>query len=65
MRINYDKLVRKFEEDPVPFMAATAGLFIGLSKIVGAIGDSRGSNAYARDVNRRVRADRRRNRPTK
>jgi len=22
VRINYDKLVRKFEEDPVPFMAA-------------------------------------------
>lgn len=62
MRINVDKLVRKFEEDPVPFMAASTGLLIGLSKIVQAVGQSRGSNAFARDVNRRVRAERRRNR---
>ena len=59
MHINADRLARKFEEDPVPFMVADAGLLMGLSKIVGAIGDSRGSHAYARDVNRRVRADRR------
>lgn len=57
MQINVDRLVRKFEEDPVPFMAATAGLLMGISKIVQAVGDSRGSHAYARDVNRRIRRD--------
>jgi hypothetical protein len=62
MQINVDRLVRKFEEDPIPFLAASAGLLMGISKIVQAVGDSRGSHAYARDVNRRIRRERRQQR---
>jgi len=62
MQINVDRLVRKFEEDPVPFMAAGAALLMGFSKIVQAVGDSRGSHAYAKDVNRRLRAERKQKR---
>lgn len=56
MKIDTDQLVRKFEENPVAFMAAAGGLLMGMSKIIEAVGNSRGSHAYARDVNRRVRA---------
>lgn len=55
MQIDTDKIVRRFEDEPVPFMAAGAGLLMGISKIIQAVGDSRGSHAYARDVNRRIR----------
>jgi hypothetical protein len=55
MQIDTKKIVQAFEENPTAFMAATGGLLIGLSKIVEAVGNSRGSHAYARDVNRRVR----------
>lgn len=60
MQIDVDTLVRKFEEQPVAFMAAAGGLLMGISKIVEAVGNSRGSHAYARDVNRRIRAERKR-----
>lgn len=55
-KLNTVRIMRKFEEDPVPFIAASAGLLIGISKIITAVGNSRGSHAYARDVNRRVKA---------
>lgn len=56
MQIDIDQLTRKFEENPVAFMAAAGGLLMGVSKIVEAAGKWRGSNAFARDVNRRVKA---------
>ena len=59
MEININTLIRSFEEHPVGFMAAAGGLLIGIGKIVEAVGNSRGSHAYARDVNRRVRASKR------
>lgn len=58
MQIDVETLVRKFEEQPVAFMAAAGGLLMGISKIVEAVGNTRGSHAYARDVNRRIRAER-------
>lgn len=59
MSVDYEKLVRKFEEDPVPFMAAASGVLFAIGKVIGAVGQARGSNAYARDVSRRVRASKR------
>jgi hypothetical protein len=61
MQINIDTqtLTRKFEENPVAFMAAAGGLLMGFGKIIEAVGNSRGSHAYARDVNRRIKAERR------
>ena len=55
MHINEQKIIRAFEENPIAFMAASSGLLIGISKIIQAVGDSRGSHAYARDVNRRIK----------
>jgi hypothetical protein len=55
MEINKDRIVRAFEENPVSFMAAAGAVLMGVSKLVEAAGNARGSNAYARDVNRRVR----------
>lgn len=57
MQIDTDKIVRAFEENPIPFMMAAGALLAGLGKIVQAAGNARGSNAYARDVNRRIRRD--------
>lgn len=55
MEIDIQTLTRKFEENPVAFMAAAGTLLMGMSKIVEAVGNARGSHAYARDVNRRIR----------
>lgn len=58
-KIDIDTLIYKFEENPAAFMAAAGALLMGISKIVNAAGDARGSNAYAKDVNRRVRKEKR------
>ena len=55
MKIDTDQLARKFNENPTAFMAASGALLMGISKIVEATGNARGSHAYARDVARRVR----------
>jgi hypothetical protein len=58
MEINQDAIKRAFEENPVGFLAAAAAVLVGASKIVEAYGNYKGSAAFARDVNRRVRRDR-------
>lgn len=58
MEINVESLKRSFEENPLGFIAAAGGLLMALSKIVEATGNARGSHAYARDVNRRIRNQR-------
>ena len=60
MDINQDKIKQAFEENPVGFMAAAGAVLVGVSKLVEAYGNYRGSSAYARDVNRRVRQSKRR-----
>jgi len=60
MEINTQSIQHAFEENPVGFLAATGGVLLGLAKIVEAVGNSRGSHAYARDVNRRIKAEKRR-----
>lgn len=60
MQLDMETLTRKFEENPVGFMAAAGGLLVGIGKIIEAVGNSRGSHAYARDVARRVRASKKR-----
>ncbi len=57
MQIDTDELAREFEKNPVAFMAAAGGLLMGMSKIIEAVGKARGSHAFAKDVNRRVRKD--------
>lgn len=60
MQIDTDKLVRKFEENPTAFMAATSALLMSVSQVIKAVGSSRGSHAFARQVNHRIRMDSRR-----
>lgn len=55
MEINQEKIVKAFEENPVAFLAAAGAVLMGVSKVIEATGNYRGSSAYARDVNRRVR----------
>ena len=55
MEINTDQIKRAFEENPVAFLGASGALLMGISKIIEAYGNYKGSSAYARDVNRRVR----------
>ncbi len=55
MKIDLDQIVAKFNENPSAFMAASGALLMGVSKVIEAVGRSRGSHAYARDVARRVR----------
>lgn len=57
MQIDTDNLVREFEKNPVAFMAAAGGLFMGMSKIIEAVGNSRGSHAYARQVKHKIKMD--------
>jgi len=58
-KLDTNALIVKFEENPVTFMAAAGGLLMGMSKIIDAAGSYRGSNAYAKDVNRRVKKEQR------
>jgi hypothetical protein len=60
MEIDVKTIQQEIEKNPVGFMLAASGLLMGLAKIVQAVGDSRGSHAYARDVNRRIRASKKR-----
>ena len=59
MEIDVKTIQQEIEKNPVGFMIAASGLLMGISKIIKAVGDSRGSHAYARDVNRRIRASKR------
>jgi hypothetical protein len=55
MEINTEKLKQEFEQNPVAFIMATGAVLMGASKVIEAYGNFRGSSAYARDVNRRVK----------
>lgn len=57
--IDVKKIVHKFEENPVAFMTAGGFLLTGVGKVIHAAGQARGSNAYARDVNRRIKREKR------
>lgn len=53
MHIDTQRIIREFEANPIAFMAAAGGLFIGMSKIIESVGNARGSHAFARDARRR------------
>lgn len=50
-----NNLKHQAEENPVLAMGVAAGLLSALAKFVDASGHARGSRAYARDVERRIR----------
>lgn len=49
------KLANKFEENPMAFLAVGAAFMTGFAKLVDAAAHARGSNAYAKQVNHRVK----------
>lgn len=55
MKVNLDKIIAKFEENPVAFLAAGGMFLTGVGKIVSAAGNARGSNAYAKQVKYRIK----------
>lgn len=55
MEINVESIKKAFEQNPIGFLGASGALLMGVSKIIEAVGNARGSHAYARDVNRRIR----------
>ncbi len=58
-KFDLDVLTRKFEENPAAFMAGAGAMFMGMSKVIDAVGSYRGSSAYAKDVDRRVKKEQR------
>jgi hypothetical protein len=55
----FDNLKREAEANPVMAMAAAAALITAISKLVEAHGHHKGSVAFAKDVERRVRQSKR------
>lgn len=51
-----DNLKREAENNPTVAIAVVAGLFTATAKLIEAHGHAKGSAAYAKDVERRVRA---------
>ena len=54
-KIDTDKLVRQFEDQPILFMGAVGTLLVGISKFIDAAGAAQGRRAYAKQVNYRVK----------
>lgn len=52
----FENLKREATENPTVALAITAGLLTAAAKFVEAAGHAKGSAAYAKDVERRVKA---------
>ena len=50
-----DNLKHQAEENPVMALGIGAAFLTGVGKIIAAAGHARGSHAYAKDVNRRIK----------
>lgn len=53
-----ENLKREASDNPIMAMAVAAGLLTAASRLVDAVGRHKGSTAYAKDVERRIRAAR-------
>lgn len=52
----FTNLKKNAIENPMLTLAAAAAVVTATSKLIDAVGHARGSNAYAKDVNRRVKS---------
>lgn len=50
-----ETLTRSFQENPVVTIGVGAAFITSLAKFISAIGNARGSHAYAKQVNHRVK----------
>jgi hypothetical protein len=51
----FDKLKRKFEEDPITVIVVASGAVLALAKLIDALSAAEGRRAYARQVDYRIR----------
>lgn len=56
MKRFWNNLKRQAEENPIVAMGVGAAFLTAFGKFIDAAGHARGSHAYAKDVNRRVKA---------
>jgi hypothetical protein len=52
-----ENLRRQAEENPIMTLGIGAAVLTAVGKFIDAAGHARGSHAYAKDVNRRVKRD--------
>ena len=57
MRRYWENLKRQAEENPILALGICAAILTAVGKFIDAAGHARGSHAYSRDVNRRVKRD--------
>lgn len=57
----FENLKREAEQNPTVTLGIGAAFLTAVGKMIQAHGDSAGSRAYARQVNYKIRRDRRRN----
>jgi hypothetical protein len=50
-----DNLKHQAEENPALTLGIGAAFLTGIGKVIAAVGHARGSHAYAKDVNRRIK----------
>lgn len=50
-----ENLKRQAEENPIMTLGIGAAVLTAVGKFIDAAGHARGSNAYAKDVNRRIK----------
>jgi hypothetical protein len=55
MKRFWEKLKLQAEENPIVALGIGAAILTAVGKFIDAAGHYRGSNAYARDVNRRIK----------
>lgn len=58
-KLNLNRLVDQFNENPIAVMAVAAAFLTGLGKFVDSVSAAQGRKAYAKQVNHRVKKGRR------
>lgn len=51
----FENLKRQAEENPIVSLGVGAAILTAVGKFIDAAGHARGSHAYAKDVNRRIK----------
>lgn len=58
-KLDLNRLVDQFNENPIAVMAVAAALMTGLGKFIDSVSAAQGRKAYAKQVNHRVKKNRR------
>lgn len=55
MKIDVDRLIQQFNENPIAGLAVGAAFLTGLGKFIDSVSAAQGRKAYAKQVNHRVK----------